>query len=329
MTQAMTTLTNAIDEFIANHEAIGTTEHTVRAYRSHMERFRDFLIADGLDAEMPNRAAVRAWRDDLVASGLKPTTIKRYLGDVGIFFKWLCGEDMDVGVGANPVNAHDMPRTKADERRPYSKKLTPDQVAALFRNDPPENYSALYWPRNYALVTLLLTSGLRNNEVASLTLSDVDFEHREITVRHGKGDKMRFVDLAPVAESALKLYLASGFRPERISHDAPLFGTNYGGKWSALTTRAILNLVNEHVCKVTGVSDMRCHDLRHICARDDLNSGMSIEELSSKLGHSLITTTQRYSGRLECRRERSEISVIAAEQRVWAERNNHMLKEAV
>ena len=329
MTQAMTTLTKAIDDFIANHEAIGTAEHTIRAYRSHVERFRDFLISDGLGDEMPNRLAVRAWRDSLVASGLKPTTIKRYLGDVGIFFKWLCGEDMDAGVESNPVNAHDMPRTKAEERRPYSKKLTPEQVAMLFKNDAPAEYSATFWPRNYAMITLLLTSGLRNNELASLTLADIDFEYKEINVRHGKGDTTRFVDLAPVAESALRLYLASGFRAERIRDDEPLFGTNYGGKWSALTTRAILNIVNEHVRKVTGVDDMRCHDLRHICARDDLNSGMSIEELSSKLGHSLITTTQRYSGKLEHRRERSEISLIANEQRIWTERNNFMLKEAV
>ena len=326
MTKEMELFTKAIEDYIHNHEAIGTSEHTVRAYKTHLYRFRDFLIENGLGDNAPDKTAVKAWRDSLLESGLKATSVKRYIADVGIFFgKAIDDETLDISV--NPVTKGMIPRTKAEERRPYSKKLTPDQVAMLYRNNMPVGYKACLWERNYALVVLLLTSGLRNEEAASLTLRDIDFEHKEIIVRHGKGDKVRFPELSPIAETALKLYLTSGFRPESAGLDEPLFGSMYGGAWRGMVTRNILYTVNTHVRLVTGVDNLRCHDLRHICARDDLNAGMGIEELATKLGHAQITTTQRYCGKLEHRRQRSEISRIFEEQRIQTQRNRYLLGE--
>lgn len=97
---------------------------------------------------------------------------------------------------------------------------------------------------------------------------------------------------------ALRHYLASGIRPDDLPDTAPLFDTLRSGEWKAGTKQWLSELVERHVRSVTGVPDIRSHDLRHVGSRLDLNSGMPENELQAKLGHASPITTQRYSGRL-------------------------------
>ena len=77
---------------------------------------------------------------------------------------------------------------------------------------------------------------------------------------------------------------------------------------------------------VTGVDDIRSHDLRHVGARLDLNSGMSIEELQSKLGHESVSTTQIYSGKLTSRKKRRMTKIVLEEKDRQAQRNIERLE---
>ena len=190
------------------------------------------------------------------------------------------------------------------------------------------------WPRDYAIIILLLSTALRNSELRALTPADLDFVHSEIVVEHGKGDKFRAIEFPLIAQSAIKLYLASNFRSETLSDDDPLFGTYMPSKaaeigndvgWRMLSESGLSGLVEAHVRLVAGVPGVRTHALRHVCARVDLNSGMRLEELQSKLGHSKIQTTQIYSGRLMSRRQRQSAEDLLEAQRKQARENEKLL----
>ena len=145
-------------------------------------------------------------------------------------------------------------------------------------------------------------------------------EAGELTVNHGKGDKFRVVDFPPFAQAAVLLYLQSGLRPAALPSSAPLFGTTAEhkaacgstdcGEWHKGSDVWLSECVRRHVLAVTGVDNVRTHDLRHVGARLWLNGGASMEHLQSELGHSSMSTTQIYSGRLQARRGRNAAKEI-------------------
>ena len=154
-----------------------------------------------------------------------------------------------------------------------------------------------------------------------MTPADIDLEDAALRVEHGKGDKFRVVDLPDIAVIALRHYLASGIRPDDLPDTAPVFGTLRSGEWKAGTKQWLSELVERHVRSVTGVPDIRSHDLRHVGSRLDLNSGMPENELQAKLGHASPITTQRYSGRLMDRSGRKSAKKVFAERDLQAKRS--------
>ena len=86
--------------------------------------------------------------------------------------------------------------------------------------------------------------------------------------------------------------------------------------------------MERHVKAVTGVPNIRTHDLRHVGARLDLNSGMAQEELQAKLGHASPAITQVYSGKLMGKAgKKSAVLVLEARDR-QAEINEGLLSAA-
>lgn len=330
----------AVKEYLDNCRMVELSENTVTNYARCLGYFGDFWSQrydDDSPKQDPTAADVKAWRDRMKRNGLKVTTIKRYLADLGIFFSFLSDGvfGKELTYTENPVNKRLYPVTKKAERRPYDTLLTNEQVCALYENRCPTAQAKPQWARNYAIVILLLTSGIRNAELLDLTPADIDFEEKELTVMHGKGDKFRICDLDDLAVSALEIYLNSGIRPQSAGMDEPLFGTTAGHEmgtrrsgeqWHRGTSQWLSSLVERHVKSVTGVSDIRTHDLRHVCARIDLNSGaLGLEALQSKLGHESVNTTQIYSGKLRERHQRENAREVFHWRQEQAQRNFEQL----
>ena len=145
------------------------------------------------------------------------------------------------------------------------------------------------WPRrDYALVVLLLNTGLRLAEVAALTLDDVEIKARsgKVIVRQGKGRKYRETPLNVSARKALRGWLA--VRPD--DEGDALFLSQKGG---ALSMRAIASRVAvlAQRAQLEGVSP---HTLRHSFAKNLIDAGVSLEKVAALLGHASIAVTQRY-----------------------------------
>ena len=321
----------ATAEFLSEMEHTGSELTTVNNYAMVLSMFWTHMLNEGYSQKGPCYTAVQSWRNDMIADGKKPSTIRQYMKILQIFFSWATdpsrGDERYYEI--NPVTKLLIPDTRKQDKRPYDELLTDEQVKMLYVDTPPHirGIKPKNWPRNYAIVILALTTELRNSEILDIKPIDINWKNNELTVQHGKGDKFRIVDLPDLAQSALCLYLQSGIRPDGLSDNDYLFGTTGnpvdGGKvvWKRGTRQWLTTLIERHVKAVTGVKNIRSHDLRHVGARLDLNSGMSITELQAKLGHESPNTTQVYSGKLLPRRFQSSAEDVLKEQKKHATLN--------
>lgn len=150
--------------------------------------------------------------------------------------------------------------------------------------------------RDYALVMLLYSSGLRVSELAGLNRDHINLKRREFMVR-GKGQKDRPVFISVEAAEAVQAYLAS--RKDTLP---PLF-IRYGGHeavdnsgdFKRLSPRSIQRLVS-HYAKLAGITKhVSPHTLRHSFATGLLTNGADLRSVQAMLGHSNIATTQIYT----------------------------------
>ena len=311
----------AQDEYLSRLAMENLSPNTINNYSKVLRRFGDFLAEN----EQPDEfVAVVSWKKKLFEAGCKPSTIKEYLTTLQIFFKAVShrSSPAEIRFPENPIDKDLMPKIPA---RPYEQVLTDEQVKMLYDNRKQRDFQ--FWARNWAMIQLCLNEKIRNAELLDLKLSDVDMIHHILVVQSGKGRKYREVDMCELTELAISLYLDSGLRPSFLSDNDYLFGTTsshefgnsdkrvHAEKWHRGTGRWLSEVIERTVFAVTGVHDVRSHDLRHVGSRVCLNAGQSMEELQGQLGHSQITTTQIYTSRMGSRRNReSAKSVLAARE---------------
>ena len=294
----------ATDAYLRDLTANGASPQTVKTYSTHLSYFYDFMVEDAHPS--PTSTVVLAWKSALREKGCATSTIKQYLSELQRFFNWT----VDSGSGyyeENPITKYMRPRTSSTV--PYEHLLTMEDIQRLIENKPVLPFEATVgtWPRNYAIVLVLLTTGIRNAELLDLNLEDVNLNEMYLTVRRGKGGKYRVVCFPEITRQAIENYLALGYRPEDAPADAPLFGVctdetgrhSPAGQWRRASTCWLSDLVERHVYTITGKEGFRSHSLRHACSMALLNNGVSMEEIQSILGHSSITTTQVYTGRID------------------------------
>lgn len=299
-------------EYLSRLALENLSPRTEQNYRSVLSAFAVFLAQTPQPDEY---AAAAAWRKRLSADGLTPATVRQYLTVLQIFFKAASHRSYPAPIRYGPENPVDAALLPKVPPRPYEQVLTDELVRALYRPDPPKNANRALWPRNYAMLMLCLNEKIRNAELLDLRLSDVDMAAHILTVRSGKGRKWREVDLTELTEEALTRYLTSGLRPACLGEEDYLFGTCAAHErgapdkredeaWHRGTGQWLSGVIERAVASVTGVPDVRSHDLRHIGSRVCLNAGQSIEELQGQLGHAQYATTQLYCSRMGSRRAR-------------------------
>lgn len=328
------------DLWLRNCQSTGIAPKTLTDYSHIITSFYEFFVSSDLFRDDPTFTTIQAYRDALLDRGCAVRTVHQHLVVLRSFFTFASSPDLgsEQFYASNPVSLMLFPAMRKIESRPYDLLLTDEQVMRLWRNTPVVTTHPENWPRNYAIVILLVSTELRNSELRTLSLADLDFQSEQITVDHGKGDKFRTVDFPLIAQTAVRAYLASGIRPRDLPDSAPLFGTMApkqraggtasDGVWKAGSQQWLSSVVERHVFAVTGVHNIRSHDLRHVGARLDLNSGMDHYALQSKLGHANPQTTQIYSGKLMARVGRSSAKEVVAERDYQAQRNLDRLAAA-
>jgi site-specific recombinase XerD len=244
--------------------------HTVKNYLSIMDQFIRWLK---IPIREVTRREIGSYVDHLLRGRKTPKTITCHLHTIRLFFDYLITEErMDV---ANPI-------TKVSLRlpKPLPRHLVDTQVTRLF--------AVITDERDRAIFMLMLRCGLRVEEVATLTVDAVDYHRRQLFVSRGKGGKDRIVYISEDARLTLKAYLT-----KRSSKTQALFLVQKGpmtGK--PISVRGIQKRI-EYYAKKAGLT-VSCHQLRHTMATQLLNADADLVTIQDLLGHSQVTTTQRY-----------------------------------
>src|SRR5258708_7880602 len=160
--------------------------------------------------------------------------------------------------------------------------LSVDEVARF--------WSSFRTSRDLAIVRLMLLQGLRSQEVLDLNRDDLLLPEAQIRVR-GKGNKIRFLPLAPEAAQLLDHYL----RLERPTASTnALFVSLKGAARGTRMTPAGLRSLFRHHRRTTGVKIANPHRFRHTFASDMVRAGISLPALMQLMGHADIETTLHY-----------------------------------
>ncbi len=150
--------------------------------------------------------------------------------------------------------------------------------------------------RNYLIIDLLYSCGLRVSELCNLKINDIDFYGKSIIVKSGKGSKDRYLVLHDKLIDELRNYI-SGARNRLLAgtkeEDNRNLLINYKG--TSLTPRGVRKILNTIMDKTGETYKITPHMLRHSCATVLLNGGMDLRSVQEILGHSMLSTTQIYT----------------------------------
>lgn len=174
--------------------------------------------------------------------------------------------------------------------------LDQDELVRIFQS---VDQASAAGRRDYAILQMLYSTGLRVSELTGLDRSLVDLKRKEFMVR-GKGRKQRIVFLTDLAAEALQKYLLI-----RDDNFDPLFLSGGRGKSAKadilqgnkkrLSQRSVQNIVGKYARKAGIIKTVTPHTLRHSFATTLLRNGADIRSVQEMLGHASITTTQIYT----------------------------------
>ncbi len=280
---------------------IDATPRTIDTYTKAVRQFLYYLKDNGIT--QPTRADVISFKE-YIASSHKPTTAQSYLMAVKQFFKWTNQEGLYSNIADN-VKAVKLDKS---HKKDY---LTTAQVKDVLATADGESLQSL---RDYAVLCLMVTTGLRTIEVVRANIGDIrtvaDFTALYI---QGKGhtEKTDFVKLTPRVETAIRAYLKARGTSKA---EAPLFSSiSNRDNNQRMTTRSISRIVKNHLVEAGLDSErLTAHSLRHTTATLNLLNGGSIEETRQLLRHTSINTTLIYSHALERANNNSEQRVADA-----------------
>jgi integrase/recombinase XerC len=238
-----------------------------------------------VEVERADRIAIRKYLSFLHRKNRK-SSIARKLSTLRSFFRYLVREQI---VPSNPAKSVSTP--KVEKTLPTT--LTVDETFRLMESPKglPEKSSGGPMEkglRDHAILELLYSSGLRVSELVGLDSNQLDLELGVVRVM-GKGRKERIVPVGMKAIDALKVYLE---RRGRLKEEEPIFINSLGGR---LTARSVGRLIKKYTRHSGIFRKVSPHSLRHTFATHLLDAGADIREIQEMLGHSSLSTTQRYT----------------------------------
>lgn len=294
------TLKEAIQRVILLKRAKNLKERTIQDYMKNMRYLYDWMkerYGDiALDEVTPtilreyvlwcvNEKAYyegHPFKEDYSAGrkGLTASSVNVRIRVIKTFFNELYSEG---AICHNPASNLSLLRQEIDTVEPLS-----EEELQRFMKAPNQKYFAQY--RDYVIITLILDTGLRINEICSLEKTEVDFIKKRITLPAIK-NKNRKSRIVPISIQSTRLLKRLITESERHFQSKYVFTTNYG---EALNEKTIQKSFAKYALKAKIDRPVSPHVLRHNFATMAANNGMSVFHLMKILGHSDIKTTRKY-----------------------------------
>lgn len=271
----------------------GCSANTIKGYSHDLYSLLDFLMSKGFE---------KSENFDWTSVGLlhlrsflahlynqrdnKTSSIHRRVCSIKAFYRYL---DTNKIIDEDPADGLQYPK------RPSSlpKFLEVESIEAIIG----ETNNDLH----RAIIETLYSTGARCNEVRNMNLEDIDFNHRSITIRGGKGNKDRIVLLSERAAKYLKRYI-DGYRNELLTRASSrktlpedsfkaVFVSNRGKRIANRTIQHFISKLSDDA----GVKHTTPHMLRHSFASHLVMNNTNIRVVQQLLGHASLDTTQIYA----------------------------------
>ncbi len=281
------------ERFIVSLRRRNASENTVLSYAKDLALFAEYFVASGepdLAVDKIRRQSIHEFMAAGLSRGLARATLARRLSALRAFFDFLVREE---GLARNPARSVATPR--------IPKKLPPvmtpektNQLVDSVKYDRERDRSPGKVARDRLILELLYGTGLRVSELVGLDVNDIDRRERWIHVR-GKGRKERQVPFGEKAGSALDRYLEDRAKLKPPREIRALFVHRWGRKFRRLTVRSIGLILKKYSKAFNDDPGLHPHSLRHAFATHLLSEGADLRAIQELLGHSSLSTTQKYT----------------------------------
>ena len=296
-----------IEKFLAYLRSVrNASAHTLRNYASDLEQFHTYLTppdSPPVNVTDIDHRVIREYLGHLHDQKLQKSSMARKLATLRSFLKFCAREGIVRENAARLVATPKLPKRvpsilSAEEmnefldglaqvQRPKAKR--PSARASQVAQD------AALLQRDRAILELLYASGLRVSELTGLNIDDVDRKERMLRVI-GKGNKERIIPYGSKADEAFERYWpirGKLLTRSRNSGDGRAVFLSHEGR--RMGTRSVSRVVKKYVRLMNVSWDLHPHSLRHAFASHLLADGADLRAIQELLGHSSLSTTQRYT----------------------------------
>lgn len=277
-------LNDIINEWIEQLDALPTTRED---HRRKILLWHRWLASQNIDPRSPARADILHYKQALQQQGKSVFTVNGYITVIKVFYKYCSRMHYcdDIAEGIKSTF-----RTKEHYKHPLSRQQCSDLLASIDR-------STIVGLRDYLMIQLMLTNGLRTCEVHRINVGDFEtLDGRNVLhiQRKGRVDKHDIVAVPDEVMESLKDYLS--MREDEFSLESPVFVNLVKGRESVrLPKPTISGIIKKRMLSV-GITDPKvsAHSLRHTCGSLMVEEGVPVETIQDMLGHNDPSTTQIY-----------------------------------
>ncbi len=253
-------------------------------YRKAARQLINYFQGHGITR--PRRDDLIAWRDLLLLDH-KASTVQLYLTAAKLFFQWTEQE----GLYPNIATHIKAPKITKDFKKDY---LSSRQAKKILATMPRDTEADL---RNYAIIALMLTTGLRDVEVSRANIEDLRVAGDDtVLFIQGKGrdEKAELVKVEGPVEDAIRDYLRT--RPAAVEKQPLFASTSNNSKGQRISTRTVSSIAKKAMQSAGYDSDrLTAHSLRHTAGTLALLNGADLSQVQQLLRHQNINTTMIYS----------------------------------
>jgi integrase/recombinase XerC len=263
-------------------------DNTAINYLLDVKDFSDFIIREELAEDLlgvRRERLARHYLSYLEEHGYARKTIARKISSLRVFYTYLVNQKI---IDINVFETLETP--KIPKKLP--KIIQDDEIEHLFQAI--DRLKPLGF-RNYLILDLLFSCGLRASELTQMSIRDIQLEREQILI-HGKGSKDRYVPLHHKLINDMKHYLTYT-RPILLSkgHDIHTEYVFINYKGSPLSVRGLQLIIKQLIKEAGETYQLHPHMLRHAFATTLLNHGADLRVVQELLGHEHLKSTQIYT----------------------------------
>jgi site-specific recombinase XerD len=265
---------SSISNFKAHLTTLGRANATILAYTKDIEQLGNFL-EENLKLTSTNNVKtenINAFKDHLDKKDYTAKSISRKINSIKSFFSFIQSQGV---IKDNPAQTVTHPKYEVKPPRILS-KLEYRALRDACKDDS----------RIFAIVEILLQTGIRISELANLRINDIDLKENKAIIMVHESHPERSIPFNQVSKEALEKYLKD--RPK--AETQTIFITKTGRPFLIRNIRSSL----DRYFKLAGIDNVKVNDLRHTFIAHQLSSGSPLVYISKLVGHKRLSTTEKY-----------------------------------